>query len=62
MVIMISNHCTFKRSARDRDLIVVPDTDFRVTCSTDMDSRMACSNKYGFFINCVQLQLTPILA
>ena len=28
--------------------LAVPDTDFHVTCSTDMDSRVTCSKKYGF--------------
>ena len=28
--------------------LAVPDTDSRVTCSTDMDSHVTCSKKYGF--------------
>ena len=28
--------------------LVVPDTDSCVTCSTDMDSHVTCSNKYSF--------------
>ena len=28
--------------------IAVPDTDSQVTCSTDMDSCVTCSKKYGF--------------
>ena len=46
---IFSDDFIIRTITRHSTQLVVPDTDSCVTCSTDMDSHVTCSNKYSFY-------------